>query len=123
MSAAWGRDSVNREHLYPNAALRPDRVLDQRVLVERQRHQLCAFVISSSTPAIWTPLASPVCGFAGGKWIRTISTRKISYRFETEFCPKLLAIARCGHLLAKPQPQNFSDLAHRQSLGWHLIPR
>ena len=30
------RDSVNREHLYLNAALRPDRVLDERVLVERQ---------------------------------------------------------------------------------------
>jgi|SRR5690348_6746595 len=28
MSATWGRDSVNREHLYPDAALRPDRVLD-----------------------------------------------------------------------------------------------
>ena len=24
--------------------------------------------------------------FAGGKWIRTISTRKRSYRFETDFC-------------------------------------
>ena len=36
--ATWGRDSVNREHLYPDAALRPDRVLDERVLVERQRH-------------------------------------------------------------------------------------
>ena len=35
-SATWGRDSVNREHLYPDAALRPDRVLDERVLVERQ---------------------------------------------------------------------------------------
>jgi hypothetical protein len=23
---------------------------------------------------------------AGGKWIRTLSTRKISYRFETDFC-------------------------------------
>ena len=44
------------------SALRPDRVLDERVLVERQRHQLCASVISSSAPAIWTPLASPICG-------------------------------------------------------------
>jgi hypothetical protein len=61
MSATWGRDSVNREHLYSDAVLRPGRVLDERVL-ERQRHQLCASVISSSAPAIWTPLASPVCG-------------------------------------------------------------
>src|SRR6516164_3008399 len=61
-SATWGRDSVNRKHLDPDAALQPDPVLDERVLVERQRHQLCASVISSSAPAIWTPLASPVCG-------------------------------------------------------------
>ena len=54
------RDSVNREHLYPNAALR-DRVLDERALVKCQRHQLCASVISSSALAIWTRLASPVC--------------------------------------------------------------
>ena len=65
------------------------------------------------------PMVRRLC--AGGKWIRTIGTRKISYRFETDFCPKLLTITRCGSLLAKPQPQNFSDLAHRQSLGWHLI--
>src|SRR5215471_12332987 len=58
----WGRGSVNREHLYPDAALWPDRVLDERVLVERQRHQLCASVICSSAPAIWTPLVPPVCG-------------------------------------------------------------
>src|SRR6516225_2189219 len=37
--------------------------------------------------------------------------------------PRLLAIARLRQLARIPQPQNFSDLAHRQSLGWHPIPR
>ena len=55
-------DSVNYEHLDPDAALRPDRVPDERVLAERQQHQLCASVIPSSAPVIWTLLASPVCG-------------------------------------------------------------
>jgi hypothetical protein len=32
-------------------------------------------------------LGPRVCGLAaGGEWIRTIGTRKISYRFETDFC-------------------------------------
>ena len=39
-----------------------DCFLAERVLVERQRHQLCASVIASSAPAIWAPLVSPVCG-------------------------------------------------------------
>ena len=55
-------NSVNYEHLDPDAALRPDRVPDERVLAERQQHQLCASVIPSSAPVIWTLLASPVCG-------------------------------------------------------------
>jgi hypothetical protein len=53
-------DPVNREHLNPDAALRCDRFLAEQVLGERQRHQLCASVTSSSAPAIWAPLVSPV---------------------------------------------------------------
>jgi hypothetical protein len=54
-------DPVNRERLYPDAELRRVRFLAERVLVERQRHELCASVISSSAPTIWAPLVSTVC--------------------------------------------------------------
>jgi hypothetical protein len=38
------RDPVNREHVYPDAALRPDPFLAEQVLGARRRHRLCATV-------------------------------------------------------------------------------
>src|SRR6478672_6622262 len=55
-------DPVNREHVYPDAALRPDPFLAEQVLGERRRHRLCASVTASLAPLIWAPLVSPVCG-------------------------------------------------------------
>jgi hypothetical protein len=37
--------------------------------------------------------------------------------------PQALGDRPLRQLARMPQPQNFSDLAHRQSLGWHPIPR
>src|SRR5262252_6079993 len=36
--------------------------------------------------------------------------------------PQALGDRPLRQLARIPQPQNFSDLAHRQSLGWHPIP-
>jgi hypothetical protein len=36
--------------------------------------------------------------------------------------PQALGNRPLRQLARIPQPQNFSDLAHRQSLGWHPIP-
>jgi hypothetical protein len=40
---------------------------------------------------------------AGGKWIRTIGTRKISYRFETDFVTSMTV----------PVPERDSPLSRR----------
>ena len=54
-------DAVNRDYLYLDAALRRDRFLAERVLVERRRHRLRASMSAPSAPTIWTPLFSSVC--------------------------------------------------------------
>src|SRR5580700_9469770 len=72
---------------------------------EQQRFQLLVIEICGQGPA-----------HAGGAGPAEIAAHRPLAQ------PQALGNPTLRQLACKPQSQNFADLAHRHSLGWHLVP-